>query len=61
MLMYKFISLFLFTSILTVIGCETSSEPQTITTNEDDIARYEAMIEADQEATEEDAASEDSQ
>ena len=59
--MYKLFSLFLFASILTVLGCETSTEPQAITTNEDDIARYEAMIEADQEATEEDAASEDSQ
>lgn len=59
--MYKFISFFLIASILTFVGCETSSTPEAVTTNEDDIARYEAMIEADQEATEEDAASEDSQ
>ena len=61
MLMYKLFSIFLISSILSIVGCETSSEPQTITTNEDDIAAYEAMIEADQQATEEDAAGEDSQ
>ena len=59
--MYKLFSIFLISSILSIVGCETSSEPQTITTNEDDIAAYEAMIEADQQATEEDAAGEDSQ
>ena len=59
--MYKLFSIFLISSILSIVGCETSSEPQTITTNEDEIAAYEAMIEADQQATEEDAAGEDSQ
>ena len=59
--MYKFFSIFLISSILSIVGCETSSEPQTITTSEDEIAAYEAMIEADQQATEEDAAGEDSQ
>jgi hypothetical protein len=55
------LSLFLLAGTLTFIGCETSSTPQTVTTNEDGINAYEATIEADQEATETDAETEDSQ
>ena len=58
--MHKFFSLFLIAGVIAIIGCETSSTPQTVPTKEDDIAAYERMIEADQEATESDAATEDS-
>ena len=46
--MFKFFSLFIVTCTLVLVGCEASTTPETVTTNEDDIARYEAMIEADQ-------------
>ncbi len=59
--MFKFFSLFIVTCTLVLVGCEASTTPETVTTNEDDIARYEAMIEADQEATEADTADDDSQ
>lgn len=56
--MFKFFSLFSFAATLAFIGCETSTTPRSVTTNEDDIEAYESMIEADQEATEADAATE---
>ncbi|MGI9469392.1 MAG: hypothetical protein ACR2OA_19890 [Rubripirellula sp.] len=59
--MSKFFSLFLIAGTLTFIGCETSSTPQTVTTNQDDIEAYEKMIESDQEATEADTATDESQ
>ncbi|MAI73777.1 MAG: hypothetical protein CMM01_23160 [Rhodopirellula sp.] len=58
--MFKFFSLFLIAGTLSVTGCESSSQPQTVTTNQDDIEAYEKMIESDQEATENDTATEDS-
>ena len=58
--MFKFFSLFLIAGTLSVTGCESSSPPQTVTTKQDDIEAYEKMIESDQEATENDTATEDS-
>ncbi len=53
--MRQYLFLVPFALLLTVAGCNSSTEPAPVATDEDEIAAYEAMIAEDQEATEADS------
>ena len=53
--MRVFLSTLFAAAMLLSVGCSSSTEPTPVATSEDEIARYEAMIEEDQQQTEQDA------